>query len=509
MEIVSPRNLSAVVVCSGAAALAVEVSASRLLAPFFGSSTIVWANIIGLILLYLSAGYWIGGRYADRHPWPRRLGVLLLIAAVAVAALPFAGHALLQATVSVLTSVSAGSVVASFVGTLLLFAIPVTLLGMVSPFALRLALREVESAGAVAGRLYALSTIGSLMGTFIPALISIPLIGTQRTMIAAAVLCAIAGALLLSRRWVAAPLAMAVLLAVPPGITKEQPGLIAEEESQYQYIDVAQTPTGERRLELDEGVTTHSVWRAGTVLTGGEWDMFLAVPSHLDHEVRSILIIGDAGGTTARALGHFYPEASIDGVEIDPAVTAVGAQYFGLRDNPRLTVHDADGRPFLQSATQQWDMIIVDAYHQPYIPFHLATQEFFEICRDHLASGGALALNVETIPGDPALQKALETTVRSVMPDAWVWPALRFNEMLIAVNSPAPGEQPQQRRPMDGQIAVLGRLMDQQLQPASSGGEILTDDRAPVEWLTDRSLLTYIASGGRLDEPLLPTYPEP
>ena len=501
------RGLGIVVALAGAAGLALEVCASRLMAPFFGSSTVVWANIIGLILLYLSAGYWLGGRYADRHPTRGRLGALLLIAAIAIALLPFVSKPLLSLAVTAVAGASIGTVIGSFVGTLLLFAVPVTLLGMVSPFALRLSLSDIHETGTIAGRLYALSTLGSLAGTFIPALISIPLIGTQRTILAAAVLCGIAAAMLLGRRAVAPVALIALALLLPPGVTKEQPGLVAEAESQYQYIDVVDQPNGSRNLELDEGIAVHSVWRTNTVLTGGEWDMFLAVPPRLDHPVRSVLIIGDAGGTTARAFGVYYPAAHIDGVEIDPTVTAIGRQYMGLGDNPNLTVHEADGRSFLETSSQRWDLIIVDAYRQPYIPFQLTTQEFFQLCQRHLTEGGAVALNVERVPGDTSLDDAIETTVASVIPDTWVWPALTFNELVVAVNDQPQATAPYLHRAMPGDIAVLGTLMTSGFRAPSRHGILLTDDRAPVEWLTDRGLLGYIAGGGTLTETLLPTYP--
>jgi spermidine synthase len=500
------RRLGIVVVVSGATALATEICASRLLAPFFGSSTIVWANIIGLILLYLSVGYWIGGRQADRHPEPRRLGLILVAAAVCIAALPLISRPLLGLAVQEFASLSAGAVAASFVATLLLFAVPVTLLGMVSPFAIRLALADVESAGTTAGRLYALSTMGSLAGTFLPALVTIPAIGTQRTMIGFAAVTAAIAALLLRRRWLLAAAAVAALLFVPTGAVKERPGLIAEAETQYQYAQVIGDADGARRLELNEGLTTHSVWRPGTVLTGGEWDMFLVAPALLDRPAAHVLIIGNAGGTTARAFARYYPGAQIDGVEIDPVVTGLGRTYLGLGDNPRLTVHDADGRTFLETTAQRYDLIIVDAYHQPYVPFHLATAEFFQLCRDHLSAGGLLALNVERIPGDDALTRTIESTVTSVLPDSWRWPALRFNEMVVSVNDDAAG-RPGLRRALDPDVAVLGGLFTSQLEAADPSQTPFTDDRAPVEWLTDRSLLQYIASGGDLNEQLLPTHP--
>ena len=165
---VSGVRLSVLVFVAGCGTLATEISASRLLAPYFGSSTIVWANIIGLILIYLSIGYWLGGKLADRRPDPRLLGLLVVAAAAMIAATPFIARPILDLAVKGLDVATVGAVVGSFFAALALFAIPVTLLGAVSPFAIRLSISDVKHAGAVAGRLYALSTVGSIVGTFSP-----------------------------------------------------------------------------------------------------------------------------------------------------------------------------------------------------------------------------------------------------------------------------------------------------------------------------------------------------
>ena len=287
------------------------------------------------MLASLSLGYWLGGRLADRHGPSRACsGPIVLAAAALVALVPFVARPFLDLSVSGIDTLSAGAVVGSFSAALLLFAPPVVLLGMVSPFALRLAVDDVRTAGASAGRLYALSTVGSLVGTFVSALIAIPLIGTQRTLLAAAALLAGSAALLLGARWLVLVAVLASLLLVPPGAVKAQSGTIWERESPYQFIQVVQR--GETRyLYLNEGVAIHSVWRPDTVLTGGEWDMFLAVPPLLDRPLRHVAILGNAGGTIARALGRFYPGARIDGVELDPAVTEAGRRCFGLGGQSR------------------------------------------------------------------------------------------------------------------------------------------------------------------------------
>ena len=194
----------------------------------------------------------------------------------------------------------------------------------------------------------------------------------------------------------------------------------------------------ERRLYLNEGYAIHSVWRPDTVLTGGEWDMFLAAPPLLGRPALRAAMLGNAAGTTARAYGVYYPEARIDGVEIDPAVSAVGRRWFGLDDNPRLTVHTADARPFLAATDARYDLILIDAYRQPYVPFYLATREFFRLCRQRLAPGGVVALNVSTVPGDDRLATAVAGTLRAEFPQVVTWQALTLQPVRRGPDDAAP-----------------------------------------------------------------------
>jgi spermidine synthase len=503
-------SLGALVFGAGIGALATEISASRLLAPYFGSSTIVWANLIGIVLASLALGYWLGGRIADRRPVPSLLGFIVLVSAVFVAAIPFVAEPFLDLTVEGLDEASVGAVVGSFVAVLLLGAPPVVLLGMVSPFAIRLAVSSIETAGAVAGRLYALSTAGSLLGTFLPALVLIPAIGTQRTFLVVAALLAVSSCFLLGARYLVVAALLAALLAIPPGVVKAKEGLLHEETSYHQYIQVVEEDDGRRLLYLNEGVAVHSVWRPDDVLTGGVWDAFLALPPLLDRPLERVAILGNAAGTTARALAVYYPEAEIDGVELDPAVSDVGRRYFGMGENARLTVHDEDARPFLRSTDERYDLVIVDAYRQPYVPFYLATREFFALVRERLAPGGIVALNVAAVPDDERLVRAVGRTLAAEIPQALEWPVLRFNTIVLGLTEPLSREE-RARRLRDGpaDLAPLRDLLARDAAPLESSGRVWTDDHAPVEWLTDRMIISYAAEGGRLDEDFLPTRPRP
>ena len=315
---------------------------------------------------------------------------------------------------------------------------------------------------------------------------------------------------MLGARYLLATALIAGLLVVSPGAIKAEAGLIHEETSPYQYIGVVERPDGRRVLHLNEGVAIHSVWRADSVLTGGEWDAYLALPPLLGRPLDRVAILGNAGGTTARALGVYYPQAQVDGVELDPAVSRIGYRYFGMGDNPRLVVHEVDARPFLRSTDERYDLIVVDAYRQPYVPFYLATREFFRLVRDHLTPGGIVALNVATVPDDKRLVAGVGGTLAADFPEVLEWPALRFNTFVLGFTEPLAASE-FRRRLADGprELASLRALLARDARPVAVASRPWTDDRAPVEWLTDRMIVSYAAQGGRLEEDYLPTRPKP
>jgi spermidine synthase len=438
----------------GTGSLGAEIAAVRLLAPYFGASTIVWANTIGIVLVALSVGYWLGGRLADRHPNLRSLCLTALLAALLLAAVPFAADPLLDVAVDALDEISAGAFLGSLVAVLVLVAIPVLLLGTVSPWAIRLGVQSVEEAGTVAGRLYALSTAGSLVGTLMSALVLIPLVGTRRTFLIFALAIAVVAVLGLRpvRRWAVAPAVIAALIALPVGTLKAKTDadahVIHEAETEYQYARVLQYDDGSRTLELNEGQAQHSICEAecdagpagprnpSSVLTGDVWDGHL-----VDHFAgrssppRRVAILGNAAGTTSRAYEEFFPRTRVDGVEIDAELSEMGRRWFDM-NNPRLHLYHEDARPFLRRIDARYDVISVDAYRQPYIPFYLTTKEFFETVRDRLAEGGVLIVNVGHPEGQDDLEKVLTATIAEVFQNVMRDPIEDSNTLLLASEAP-------------------------------------------------------------------------
>jgi spermidine synthase len=482
----------------GTGSLGAEIAAVRLLAPYFGASTVVWANTIGVVLVALSLGYWLGGRWADRNPSMRGLCRVTLAAAVLLALVPFAADPLLGVAVDALDKISAGAFIGSLVAVLVLVAVPVLLLGAVSPWALRLAVGRVEEAGQVAGRLYALSTAGSLFGTLVSALLLIPLVGTRRTFLVFAFAIAVVAVWGLRPvgRYALAPAAIAVLAALPVGTLKASDAgrVIYEAETPYQYARVVEDDSGIRRLELNEGQSLHSVYEPYTVLTGDYWDSHLVLPFAMrDRPPGRIAILGNAAGTVSRAYERFFPDTRIDGVEIDAELSEIGRRFFEM-DNPSLHLYHEDARPFIRRIDARYDMIAVDAYRQPYIPFYLATREFFELCRDRLAPGGIVVVNVGHPEGEDALEKVLGTTMADVFPHVLRDPVEPTNTLLVA--GLAPISAAKLRRAawrLPGELRGIARAEAARLAPRLDGGEVYTDDRAPVEWLIDKSIVDYAA----------------
>ena len=494
------RRVQLVAAVVGAASLGAEIAATRLLAPWFGASTIIWANTIATVLVALSAGYWIGGRLADRDPTMRGMSRVVLLAGALLAAVPFVAGPILRVSVDALDSVDAGAFAGSLIAVLILVATPVLLLGTIAPYAVRLSVRAVDEAGRVAGRLYAISTLGSLVGVFLSALVLIPLVGTRRTFLSFALALAIVAVPALGRRFVLAPVAVAALMAIPVGTVKDSGSarVVWDHETEYQYARVVQERDGERRLELNEGQAVHSVYRPGRWLTGDYWDEMLVLPFAAGRRPpRSVAILGNAAGTTARAYTHFFPGTRVDGVEIDGELTDVGRRLFDLRGGD-LHLHTADARPYLRRTGRRFDLIVVDAYRQPYIPFYLATREFFALARNRLTERGMLVINIGHPEDSDSLERVLTATMGTELPYLLRDPSQSTNVMLAGSRAPVSAARLRAAIPsLPAALRPVATATAARLAGPLRGGRVFTDDRAPVEWLIDTSIVEVAATGER------------
>ena len=504
---VSNRILGLLVFFSGAASLGVELAASRLLAPFFGSSLLVWANLIGLILIYLTAGYYLGGRWADRDPRNETLCRIVAIAGFSVGILPFLAAPVLELAVPALATFDLGLGLESFAGTLLLFAVPVTLLGCVTPFALRIKSHDLRNVGATAGSLYALSTLGSILGVYITVFALIPSIGTRRTFLSFALvllILAVVGIWQLLGVKRALPYAgmTAIVLVLDllfgAGIVKAAPNLVFETESQYNFIQVIED-NGSRLLTVNEGQAYQSVYHPNTVLLGGYWDLMLIAPYLSSNEPpRSLLVIGLAAGTITKQYAAVYPNVSMDGVEIDPEIVQVGRDYFAMNE-PNLRVVVDDGRAFLHHSDARYDVVVVDAYRQPYVPFQLATVEFFQELLLHLTSRGVVAVNAARTFTDDRLATALATTMHQVYPTViLVDHPNGANTVIIASAESVSLESFRDRLSVlrDPTLRYAADIAQSHLRLPPADGPVFSDDRAPVENLI-HSIIFDAAFGGK------------
>lgn len=487
----------AFVFITGAAVMMLEFAASRVMAPWFGTSTFVWGNIVGVILIALSLGYYIGGRVADKKPYADSLAMIVLAAGVFTSLLPLVIKSLSK-TFPLLFIVDGwgilASVFGSFLTVLLLFALPIFLLGMVSPYVIRLATKTVEDAGRVAGGLYAWSTVGSIFGTFASAFFLVPFIGSRETILLSAVLLIIMAAVLFQKRWwayalVALPILVYMFIAGQP--LRAEAAVLYEEESMYNYIKVVDSDD-RIKLIVNEGLGVQSYYMKTGVLTGEYYDYLALTPFlHNRPADAKVLVLGLAGGSLTRELDYYFPEYQLTGVEIDPAIVAAAQTYFAL-DEQDVTVEIDDARRFLQSSHEQYDVIVVDAYaNEMYIPWHLTTQEFFNIVDDHLTASGIVTFNVGSINPDTELLQSLITTLRSVFAEVALVPvSTTYNYVVVASNSPMDIAQ---LKTITDERAGLAKIFSTGFKKMdSSQGIVLTDNRAPIELYTEQMVLDYI-----------------
>lgn len=500
---------------AGLATMAVEFAASRLLGNVFGTSNLVWAVVIGLILVYLTLGNWLGGRWADQKPETGRFFTIVASAGVATALIPLLSRWLLQQAANAFDALNLPILISTFLTVLVLLSVPVTLLGTVTPFTLKLLLHDSATSGRTAGRLSALATLGSFIGTFLTVLVLIPAIGTYRTFLAVALLLllmALPGLWMARKRLLSIIFSICAIIVVlllatgVKGSIKTTQNQVYEGESAYNYIQVIEED-GYRFLRLNEGQGMQSIWHPTELFYGGPWSQFLLTPlfsssSDAVSKVSDIAILGLAGGTTARQASVVYPQAQLDGWEIDPKIIRVGVQWFGM-DLPNLEAHAEDARWGIAHSPKEYDIVAIDAYRPPYIPPHMVTVEFFREVYDHLKPNGGIAINVGRSPSDRSLVTSLSRTVAEVFPNVFVTDLPdSYNSIIFASKNPDTGwayfEQNIEYLEEDSQSILLqaGRKAIEGKAVTQLSGEVFTDDRAPLEAITNRMVLNFLISGG-------------
>ena len=514
---------------AGMSVMAVELGASRLLAPYFSSSQIVWTIIIGTIMIAMALGNLYGGKRADRSPDPAALYRRILIAAVWIAAIPFLGkYLILGISGVIILSVNTNYLIwAAFAACMMIFVFPLFLLGTVTPCLVKATMEGLEDNASIVGRLGAANTIGSIIGTFVPTFVTIPSVGTAVTfLIFAGILFVLSAMFFVGRareRRAGAGKEMAktgtagllIVLCAALGADSSfafwKDDLVYEGESIYNYLQVSEN---DRSVILSTNVLfgVQSVYVKEDALTGMYYDYALAAPlmtpaalpeEEASQEPLRVLILGMGTGTYAVQLRRFAPEARITGVEIDEGITALAGKYFGLPEE--IPVVTYDGRAFLAAVEDCYDVIMVDAYQDITIPFQMASREFFTLVREHLSPEGVMVVNMN-LRGrtEGNINEYLADTIADVFPEVLtVDVAGNTNRELFAGcggdlrERLMHGVEALKTAGASPGAAQLADFLEQRVCPSLEthipGGYLMTDDRAPVELLSMRAIDAVIA----------------
>lgn len=481
---------------AGAGGLVVEVGAVRLAAPVLGASQPVWACAIAGVLLLLAVGNELGGRWAAAGGWRRRAGWALLAAGILVAGLPWALRALLP------WALELGGVGLALGVFALLAGAPALPLGALAPLLVRSCSGSLEEVGRAAGRVQAAGTAGALAGALGATFLLAPALGSWRMFALLGLALALAGGWLLGRRAAAA----ALLLAPLAGLAPEDPlppwarghARVAALESAYGRWQLVEDPAGVRWLLTDDGVTAQSYHDPAGALRVGSWPLLagaplLAEPAAADAP-RRMLLIGLAGGTVPALALPAQPRLVIESSELDGAVVALAREQMAL-PRKRLRVVIGDGRQQLQAAEGGLCAVVVDAYRSAYVPPQLVSREFVALARARLAPGGVLVQNLlgAGAAGDGPLVAACAATARAVFRFVYLLDVGNgLNVLLIACDHPLELARLEARAAALPDRPLARALIRgwRRLRPApASGGQLLTDDRAPVAWLTHRLAL--------------------
>ena len=489
---------------AGVSVMAVELGASRLMAPYFSSSQIVWTVIIGVIMIAMAIGNLWGGKLADKTNSPDRLYGRILIAAIWIALIPFAGRWLI-AGVSLLlaTFVTKNFLVwAALAACLVIFAFPCVLLGTVTPSLTKFTVDNLDDTGKTVGRLNALNTIGSIIGTFVPTFITIPTVGTAATfLIFAGVLAAIGIVYFAFARKrmlkgiVAAVVIVGLCFTLPTySFAFWENDITLEDESIYNYLQVKDN---DKRTVLSTNVLfgVQSIQRKDAELTGMYYDYALAAPCMAgmdgsENDGRSVMILGMGSGTYASYCVRYFPGVKVQGAEIDQKIADIATEYFGLPDSVEVAVED--GRAYLTASQEQFDVIMVDAYQDITIPFQLSSVEFFTEVQRHLKPGGVMVVNLNmTSAQDGSINQYLCDTMASVFAHTYtVNVPANTNTVVFCTDADDLRQTFDENRVRlsNAKYADMMEKVAQSLQDYTGGDCILTDDKAPVELLGMRVL---------------------
>lgn len=509
---------------AGMSVMAVELGASRLLAPYFSSSQIVWTIIIGTIMIAMALGNIWGGKNADKNPNPDKLYLRLIIAAVWIAAIPLAGKYIILgiAGLLVLTVSNNFLVIAAFAACMVIFVFPLFLLGTVTPSLVKYTVDSLDDSGKTVGTLGAFNTIGSILGTFLPTFVTIPAVGTSITfLIFSGILLLLGLVYFISKKTGRRACVISVVLFLLCSVMGNsgsfafwENNLVYEGESIYNYLQVKETDSS---VILSTNVLfgVQSIMTKDDSLTGMYYDYALAAPLMAgvsEKENAEILVLGMGTGTYAKQCMKYFDNVNVEGVEIDQKITDLATEYFALPESVPVTTYD--GRAYLQAVDKKYDVIMVDAYQDITIPFQMSSVEFFTLVQEHLTEDGIMVVNMnmhsdteetkaysqvqnqtEDLPsqtnrvkqeGKGSINTYLADTIASVFDHVYTVDVKgSTNRELFAAKNPEILTRLKQgtQNLSDENLIQMMQEVSGSLIAYKGGTDILTDDKAPVEVL--------------------------
>ncbi len=484
-------SLKITVFLSGLVVMIFELAGSRVLGPYFGTSIFVWSSLIGIILGSLSLGYWLGGKISDKKPKVEILSLILLIAGIFIAFVTFIKDPLLIKLVKMNMDIKSLSVIAS----LCLFALPSILLGMVSPYAVKLKMEKLDDSGKTVGNLYALSTLGSIVGTFIAGFVLIPLIGTSKILFSLSIILFFCATILYLKKMLPLTLILSLLIVLFGFNKKLKGNIIADVDTRYSRVWIVYSKdnyTGKNiKLMRISNQSSSAVFLNDDELVF-KYTKYFRLDKHFKPDLNKTLMIGGAAFSYPKDFIKKNVEAEMDVIEIDPGVTKLAGQYFGLRPNKRLNIFHEDARTYLNKTREKYDVIYGDAFKSIFsIPFHLTTIEVVEKMYHILNDNGIVILNLSSaLKGEKSLFLSAEyNTYKEIFPQVFVFQVdkkrddeLLQNIILIARKSNEP-------ICFESEDAELNKyLQTVRIDFKPDNLPILTDDHAPVEFYTNKAM---------------------
>lgn len=482
---------------AGMSVMAVELGASRLLAPYFSSSQIVWTIIIGTIMIAMALGNVWGGKSADKNPDPDRLYLRMLVAAVWIAAIPLLGkYVILGISGVMVLAVNNNFLVwAAFLACMVIFVFPLFLLGTVTPSLVKYTVDSLSESGKTVGTLGAFNTIGSIIGTFVPTFVTIPAVGTSVTfLIFSGILLALGLIYFISTRgkklacMISAGLFLICsVLGNSGSFAFWEKDLVYEGESVYNYLQVKEDADS---VILSTNVLfgVQSILKKEEGLTGMYYDYALAAPvmaGIAQKENPKILVLGMGTGTFARQCRNYFGTVDIEGVEIDEKITALARKHFDLPADIPVTTYD--GRAYLDAVDKKYDVIMVDAYQDITIPFQMSSVEFFRMVKEHLTENGVMVVNMNMhTEQEGNINQYLADTISSVFDCVYTADVIgTTNRELFAAGSPQAYQKLQKSAGNIPNIELMHMITSvaEQMEPYQKGAYLLTDDKASVEVL--------------------------